>query len=643
MKSLRSFFHYSFLVLSIVWVVVSCANPGTPDGGPYDETPPHVTGSMPEYGKKGFHGNKIEIFFDELVKVENAQEKVVVSPPQMNMPEIASRGKYIRVKLQDSLKSNTTYTIDFSDAITDNNEGNPLGNYSFVFSTSDSIVDTLEIAGTVLNAQNLEPVKGILVGLHSDTADTAFTKKPFERVARTNGSGRFVIRGIAPGSYKVYALQDVDGDFRYSQKNEMIAFSSAVVTPSCFPDIRMDTIWHDSIYYDSIVPVPYTHFVPDNLILRAFTASHSDRHLLKTERTSSEHINLYFTAPSTELPRMKGLNFNEEDAFCIDFNEGKDTIVYWLRDTTLIYQDTLCAELYYMENDSTGQLVERMDTLEFVSKFSHERQMKWREDAIKKWKKEQDKKKKKGQPYETTYPVPPLEFSTAVGGSLAPDENLSFQFKEPLALIDTSKIHLYLQQDSVYVPAPYLLERKGASIMEYRLLGEWRPLQHYRLVMDSAAFIGIYDHVSKAYDTKFNIPSLDSYGSLFVNVHGVEDTVVIVQMLSGDKPVRSARVKTGVAEFFFVKPGKYYLRLLIDRNGNGKWDEGDYDWARQPEDVYYYPGFLNVRARWDISQDWDVNAYPLNEQKPLEITKQKPDKARTIQNRNAERERKKRK
>ena len=163
------------LLFSLVCMllVTSCANPGTPDGGPYDEEPPRIIGSTPVYGQIGSKNAKIQIFFNELVQLENATEKVVVSPPQLEMPEIASKGKYIEVKLSDSLKSNTTYSIDFSDAIIDNNEGNPLGNYAFVFSTGENI-DTMEVAGTVLNAANLEPVKGILVGLHEDMADTVY-------------------------------------------------------------------------------------------------------------------------------------------------------------------------------------------------------------------------------------------------------------------------------------------------------------------------------------------------------------------------------------------------------------------------------------------------------------------------------------
>lgn len=636
---------FIFFIFAIF--LVSCANPGNPDGGPYDETPPqlllnkkHPTGSTLTFTKGKGPGTKVEIFFDEIVQIQNATEKVVVSPPQENMPDIATKGKYIQVKLNDSLKSNTTYTIDFSDAIVDNNEGNPMGSFTFVFSTGES-VDTMQISGTVLNAADLEPIKGILVGIHSNMADTAFTKLPFERVARTDSRGHFVIKGVASGTYKVFALSEADGDFRYSQKSEKIAFMDADVTATtgCYPDdsLRYDSIRHktDTIYY--------THFTPDDIVLRAFTASHSDRHLLKTERNVSEHFEVYFTAPSTSLPIIEGINFDAKDAFVVDYNDGKDTLCYWIKDTTLIYQDTLSAVLTYLENDSIGQLVERSDSIDFVSKFSHEKQMKWAADALKKWKKEQEKNKKKGLPYQKEYPIPELGVDRKGSGELSPLDNLYFKFKEPLASADTSKIHLYLQRDSVYVPARYEFVSDPNSILGYTLKGEWRDDQQYKLVIDSAAFVSIYGHATKRDESKFVIPTADKFTTLFVNLPDVKDTTGIVQLLSSDKVVAASRTKDGFADFYCIKPGPYYLRMFIDMNGNGKWDEGDYEQGIQPEETYYYPSRLELRAKWDETVNWNIHEIPLDKQKPLEITKQKPEKEKTIKNRNAERERNMRK
>ena len=154
----------------LVLFLVACAKVGSPDGGPYDETPPKLLKSTPLENAVNNKIKKIILEFDEYVKIENASEKVVVSPPQIEQPEISAVGRKIEVELFDTLKENTTYSIDFSDAIVDNNEGNPMGNFAFTFSTGETI-DTMEVAGTVLNAEDLEPIKGILVGLHRDLED----------------------------------------------------------------------------------------------------------------------------------------------------------------------------------------------------------------------------------------------------------------------------------------------------------------------------------------------------------------------------------------------------------------------------------------------------------------------------------------
>ena len=230
-------------------MLYSCARMGAPDGGWYDETPPRVVGAIP--AEKSTHVDKrhIRINFNEFVKIDNPTQNVV--------------------KLIDKLQPNTTYTIDFSNAISDNNEGNPLGNFTYSFSTGDHI-DTLEVAGYVVQASDLEPVKGILVGLYADLSDSAFRQKPMLRVSRTDSRGHFVIRGVAPGKYRVYALQDADGDYSFKQRSEMLAFNHDIIEPSFRPDVRQDTLWRDSLHIAGIEKVSYTHFMPDNICLRAF-------------------------------------------------------------------------------------------------------------------------------------------------------------------------------------------------------------------------------------------------------------------------------------------------------------------------------------------------------------------------------------
>lgn len=621
-------------MLLAAFLLGSCARMGQPDGGWYDETPPRILGAAPADKGTNVKSQKVSIFFDEFIQIENATEKVVVSPPQLETPEIVASGKRIKIELLDSLKPNTTYTIDFSDAITDNNEDNPLGNYTYSFSTGDAI-DTLEVSGKVLQAKDLEPVKGILVGLYSDLSDTAFTAKPMLRVSRTDGSGRFVIKGVAPGTYRVYALQDADGNYLFNQKSEMLAFSQEKIVPSFKPDVRQDTTWIDSLRIKSIDRVGYTHFLPDDIVLRAFNEVMTDRYFLKAERREPESFTLFYSYGG-EMPQVRGLNFQSDDAFIIESTEKQDTITYWLKDTALVNQDTLRVELTYHMTDSLGKLVEQIDTLDILSRISHEKRQKDLEREREEWQKKQDRAKKRGEPYDSIMPPKALAIGVKAPSELDPDKNIPFTFNTPLASVDTAAIHLYSKHDTLWYNAP--LEFNHVRGREYELRGEWRPDIEYSLEIDSAAFVDIYGKVSPPFKQGFKVKSFDEYGTLLLNIPTMTDTTIVVQLLdAGDKIIKEVTTNQGVAEFYYVSPSTYYVRMYIDSNRNGEWDTGLYSANRQPETVCYFPKEIEIRAKWDFTETWNPLATPVIQQKPAAVTKQKPDKDKKIKNQNARR------
>lgn len=638
-------------LLSVMAMLLSaCARMGQPDGGWYDETPPRVIGTYPVDRSANVRKQKVEIMFNEYVNIDNATENVIVSPPQLETPEIKSAGKKIVVELKDSLRENTTYTVDFSDAITDNNEKNPLGNYTYSFSTGGHI-DTLEVSGHVLEAENLEPVKGILVGLYDNASDTAFTTTPFLRVARTDSRGRFVIKGVAPGTYRIYALKDADGDYRFSQKSEMIAWDTLSVTPSSFPDTRQDTIWADSLHIQSIARVPYTHFIPDNITLRAFTETLTDRYLLKSERKEADRFTLYFSYGSDSLPSIRGLNFDSRDAFVIEPSEKADTVTYWLRDTALINNDTLEIELRYSATDTLGVLRPQTDTLQLLSKQPYEKRMKQKQKDFETWQKKQEKKKKRGEPYDSIPPVEEMEFRVNAPSALDPDKNPTFEFMTPLARIDTAKLHLYVKHDTLWYNAPFETDTigaarrgtapYGAAVRHLRLRGEWRPGLEYSLEADSLAFTDIYGKGSKPSKNGIRVKPLDEYATLLLNIQGVSGRRVIVQLRDkSDKVVKQTATDNGTAEFFYLPAGEYYVSMFEDDNGNGVWDTGSYAEGRQPERVSYRREPIECKEKWDLTIAWNPAAEPVTLQKPPTLTKQKADKAKTTQNRNAERARK---
>lgn len=638
------------ILLTTMLTIVSCANIGSPDGGRYDEEPPVVIGASPADKAVNVKSQKISIFFNEFVKLANANEKVVISPPQLEVANVRAAGKKIKITLFDSLQSDITYTVDFSDAIEDSNEGNPMGFYTYSFSTGP-VIDTMEMSGHVIAAENLEPVKGMLVGLYradSTYDDSLFRTKSFVRVSRTNGSGQFTIKGIAPGKYRIFALNDGDGNYRFSQKSEAIAFDTTIYIPSSRPDLRMDTCWRDSIYYDSIRVVPYTHYFPDNIVLRSFLEGKQDLHLLKTERPEPDWFRLYFTAPVDTLPIIRGLNFNDS-CLVLEASEKNDTLTYWITDTAFTHStDSLEIEMRSQDTDTLGNLTWRTDTFMLVARKGWAKISEERQKNIDDWNKNREKRAKKSKtplpPEENPYEHEYLDLKIMPSGALDPNKNVVIRVDEPISSIDSSRIHLYMVRDSNFYKEPFLVLPTLHDAKSYTVYAEWQPEYKYSLTVDSAAIVGIMGTTNKKKKSEVRVRKLDEYGTMIVNLI-VPDTCMVVQLLnSSDKVMTQQRASaSGVAEFYFLKPDNYYMRCFADKNGNGIWDVGEFESNLQPEQVFYFPKPMNVRAGWDVEQEWDVYGIPVMEQKPQALIKQKADKKKTPRERNKEREEEKKK
>lgn len=618
------------LSLSFVGMLAGCASMGTPDGGPYDEDPPVFIGGSPAMNALNVTEKRITIDFDENIRLQNAFEKVIISPPQQEQPKIKYSGKRVTVELEDSLIPNVTYSIDFNDAIVDNNEGNPLENFAYVFSTGVS-VDTLGISGTVVNAQDLEPIKGIMVGVHSLLDDSAFTKRPFDRVSRTDSRGRFIIKGMAPGRYRVYALSDVNGNYLFDQKSETLAFLDTEVSPSASLAVRYDTIWRDAETIDTIRAIEYTRYGSEDLVLRAFKEDFYTQYLVKYPRVEHNNFTMYFAAPNKELPLIEGLNFDAKDAYILDANASQDTLRYWFRNPDVYNQDTLKMVVTYNVLDSMLQSVPRSDTLYVASKKRLETVRKEEAEKLEKDKKRFLKQARKYNGYEGDSlpeyipPTPVLEIKTSVGSIMDFSEEVEIYFAEPLESVNTEGIHLVQVIDSVSKPIPFVFKQNPNDIRSYTLYAEWRPEQEYTLQIDSAAFKSLYGKVSNSYVQTMRFRSLDSYAVLYLDIPHTGNDAVVQLVSSSDKVVAEQRTENSKCSFFFINPGKYSMRLFMDRNHNGKWDTGSYEEKRQPEECYYYPRVLDLRALFEYQQDdWDIK-YPLEKQKPLEVTKQKPD------------------
>ena len=605
------FIRNSILALIGIFLLVvmySCANMASPNGGPYDEKPPRFIASNPLPNQTNFKGNKVEIEFDELIQIENPMENVIVTPPQRMLPVIQARGRKAVVELKDTLKPNTTYTIDFTNSIADNNEKNVFENFSFAFSTGN-VIDSLEVSGTLLNAENLEPMPGITIGLHSNQTDSAFRKLPFERISRTNDKGKFTIRNIATGSYHIFGLNDINRDYRFDQPGEEMAFADSLYTPTFQFTSRNDTVWKDSVTVDSIKVVNYTRFMPDDVLLLLSKEKFERQYLTKSERTQDNRFTIRFNAQidSIPAPRLLQTEAVQDKWYVAQKAEENKAVHYWLTDSLLWKQDTIRVALDYLKSDSLNVLRPQTDTLQMVLRKRPE---------VK-------KKRKKGEPE----PIVFLGMNVDAPSSMDVFDTVSVVFDEPVLNIKKEAFYLDRKVDTLWQEVDFNFIPDSTNALGFFIDRDWKYGETYRLEADSATIYSLYGKWNNVLSTQFTIKKQEDYGNLYINLPGVDTTAFVQLLNASDQPVRKAPVREGGVLFMDLKPDKYYARIILDLNNNDEWDPGNFAEKRQPEPVYYYPGFFTVMQNFDVEETWDVTATPLIRQKPLEITKNKPKEA----------------
>ena len=611
-----------FVCLLALAFVYSCANLGTPNGGPYDEDPPKFVSSSPMPNQTNFKGKKVEILFDELIQIDRPTENVIVTPPQILLPIIRAQGKRAVVELKDSLKENTTYTIDFTNSIADSNEKNVFENFSFAFSTGD-VIDSLEVSGFLLNAENLEPMSGITIGLHSNLDDSAFVKIPFIRTSRTNERGKFVIRNIAPGKYHIFALNDVNRDYKFDQPGEDIAFSDSIIVPEFEFTSRQDTMWRDSLTIDTIKTVHYTRFMPDNIELRLFKEKFQRQYIVgRLARSQRNQLTLRFNAPLDTVPIPVPLNFKPEsdDWIYPQVTEGGQAVNYWLTDPSVLEQDTLQLEFTYSKSDSLNILRPQTDTLTAAVNKRLELQEQERAE------KERKKRKKKDDDEPEAEPIVFLGMTIKASGSMNVFDTISIVFEEPVIGLRKELFYLDQMVDSVWTPVEFDFYPDSTNSLGFFIQRPWRYTEEYRLEVDSATITSIYGKWNNTVSQTFKTKQEEDYGHLFINIQGVVDTIpAFVELLNAnDAPVRKAAVKDGGVLFMNLNPDKYYVRLIVDVNNNGVWDTGNYAEKLSPETVIYCSRMFEVMKNWEVEETWNVEDASFTKQKPLDITKNKP-------------------
>lgn len=607
----------ALLAAVLAIIMAACASIGRPEGGPRDYNPPQFVRSSPMPGATNARPGRMEIYFDENVELEDAFNKVIVSPAGNSTPVVRSLGHRVTVEFRDTLQENTTYTIDFGDAIKDLNEGNIIDGFALDFSTGAEI-DTLRISGMLFEARTLEPAQGMTVAVTTNLSDTAFTKVPMERVARTNQYGQFTVRNLKPGTYRVYAINDVNRD-RLWDRTEDIAFYDVTVTPTSERVNVSDTL-RSSEGTDSIVSREATHFMPDDIIMTWFNEDYRTQYLKDHDRPDRRRITLGMAAPSDSLPRLtvaRGpLAGRPLDSLALlAASATRDTLTYWITDPGLLAQDSISLSVRYLATDTASQLSWKTDTIAFNYKAPKP--------------KKKDKKDKDENAHTDSVPtIQPIDIQTLTATNQELSRPLVFRFPEPIASLDSTMWTFEKLVDTTWTAEkmPPIIKVPTAPLTDRRIDYDWEPGAKYRLHADSAAVMSVYGTPSSTYEVELNVKKLEEYANLMFTVNSDDTTAMVVELLDGqDNPVRTAAVdRDHRAMFPLVIPNVYYARVFFDRNGDGAWTTGDVAESLQPEDVAYYPKKITLRANWDNELSWNPYEIPLDQQKPSDIKKNKP-------------------
>jgi hypothetical protein len=599
-------------MLLTAFLTQRCANAVAPTGGPQDTRPPVVVEAVPENHSVNFVGKKIEITFDEYITLDNASQNVMISPPLSEKPDIKLKNKTVVIKFKENLAANTTYTIDFGTAIKDLHEGNPFKDYVYSFSTGDYL-DTLCIAGKVLNASDKKPVENAYVSLYSadrDNLDSLPMTTTPNYITKTDKEGNFRLTGLADRQYLVFALKDANSNLYFDLPNEEVAFLDTLVPASYLqtpkPQVADTTatdstlLINDSIptaIADSLLEIPSdsSTIIPKdtisqrvfdqkalNLTLYMFTEVDSTQVLLEKKLIEEGLLRFAFRHPAKEAvvmtPEMLPDTFN-----LVSIHSAEYDTVWWY--FTPNVKDSLWVQVKYdtVINDS--------------SRYS----LKFKESGGNKRRKREVEKLK-------------VTDNLLGRGGLIAGEDLILKFSEPIIDYQMRDSAVFKRDTTIFYNQ-LAFEPADEDGLKYRLTTPFAADSSYSFEIPDSVFWGIRGRTNGPIRVDFHILKDDEYGNIYITVVPPEGMKqVVVQLTNENGKVLKEEIIKQKQEVMFehLMPAKYKLRAILDADGNGKWSTGNYHRHTLPETVIDYKDLLEIKAGWDIDLEeaWDLNQKP---------------------------------
>jgi hypothetical protein len=530
-------------VLLFILIISSCAQVLSPNGGDKDVTPPVVLKYSPDSAATNFTGKKIVLHFNEYIQLSDLNNQLIVSPPMENQPEVTIKKKDIVIELKDSLLPNTTYTISFGKSIKDITEGNALDNFRYVFSTG-SVIDSLKLAGKIVNASTLAGEKDIYVMMYTALGDSVPLKKRPYYFTKTKSDGSFEFTNLRAGKYKIFALDDKNSNYLYDNSEERIAYADQ--------------------------PIDLSSNI-DTLNLKLFKEEPVKQKRLKSLQPSQGKFIFVYALPMHHPKLTVQTPLGKSAEVFTEYGTNGDSISVWINNLDV-------DSLKFQVEDSRAII----DTIQI---------------AVNK------PETKHGKGGFSAAELRNLSLTSNSSGSSVFDlgKPLVISSNNPLKNFNTADFILMKGKDTLKTDIS-LSENKRYLTFSYKFEED----SSYSLFVKPKAATDCFGQKNDTLKSKFKIQKADFYGTLSVKLTGLTGGNYILKLVNEKDEVQKEMTVTDLtsAKFEMLPPGTYHLKLIADENKNGKWDTGIYFQHKQPEKVIYYANPVKMRSGWDMDVEW---------------------------------------
>ena len=564
----------------------SCANTTqAPSGGKKDTIPPLIIDIKPLPGAVGvpLSGASFVFTFNEYVTIKTPAN-ILLSPPQRRQPKSRLRGKNLVVSFEEPLEPNTTYTLSFTDAIADANEGNMFPGYTYVFSTGGQI-DSMMITGTVVDCNTLAPVKGATVLLYKDHADSAVLKHPPYATVKTDSWGFFALPFIQDTTYRLYAVKDANNDYMYDPETETVAFIDSLIRPVLFAN---DTV-PEMLKYDMLDTVRCQARRSEHE-LKLFRERPSKQYLVNKVRTAERSAYLTFMAPGAWIDSLWIPGFRA-DQLITQFNIRQDSLELWINSRQAA-PDTMRIYVNYRQTDSLGRLTPVQEIVRLPLPSD---------------KRTYSKTTRRNIRHTDTICV----YTFKAAPETVEQNGFELEFKNPIITEHFDEVEfLAINTRQRESRAEFTVEQDSLNLRRYilRPKEKLQPGFQYSMKLPHRAFRDINGFWSDSTVVKVSLPTDETLSLLELELSGV-DRRLIVDLLSEkrDRVLRSYIVdQDEVLRFPYLKAGRYSIRFTEDGNRNSIVDTGSLLEHRQPEAVVFldFSGsqYINIPSSAEVTQ-----------------------------------------